>query len=417
MTELNQTIGGNGAIASLNVFFSDPILINQYIFEQWLRGFTVESTTRIVKAKQAQNAVEEKYFYLVQNEIVYQYRIFDQIVKLLADPCMFMAQGSSCEVQIPPSVRRRLIEKYFSYDEAVFRELIGRKLNDRSRKDLDDISEQTGVEMISCRRQYDNLRSVQKFFKDGHMLVNPTMATIYNVVEEKFVLPKRLARHYGVCAFLCHHRLDITKRKLSNFDFSLFRYFAKRMIKYWTKNGSSNQIPVQQLVDTSPSSSTSSGNNSGSFMIPTNTSLLILTLDFYILRDLKAVLYNHKTRLAEFQEMVIARTMGLNIKNERVTRLEERFPILLKNLLNIGAGLIQPKELRDFFIDILEKFVEILKQVPLSEDETKLFCDALIGSFHDLNSLRIHAKSKFLTPWDLFMFVVKDVSVRFVKVM
>ena len=64
-----------------------------------------------------------------------------------------MAQGSSCEVQIAPSVRKKLIEKYFSFDKPIFRELFGKKLTNKVRKDLDDVSEKTEIEMTSCRRQ------------------------------------------------------------------------------------------------------------------------------------------------------------------------------------------------------------------------------------------------------------------------
>jgi hypothetical protein len=70
--------------SSLNVFFSDPVLINQFIYERWLSGLNAESTARELRNKQTQNVGDERYFYLIQNETVYQYRIFDQIVKLLA---------------------------------------------------------------------------------------------------------------------------------------------------------------------------------------------------------------------------------------------------------------------------------------------------------------------------------------------
>ena len=39
------------------------------------------------------------------------------------------------------------------FDEAVVRELLGKKLSSRQRKDLDDIEEKSGVPLRSCRRQ------------------------------------------------------------------------------------------------------------------------------------------------------------------------------------------------------------------------------------------------------------------------
>ena len=42
---------------------------------------------------------------------------------------------------------------YYMFDKEVIRELLGKKLTGRLRKDLDDVSEKTGVSLKSCRRQ------------------------------------------------------------------------------------------------------------------------------------------------------------------------------------------------------------------------------------------------------------------------
>ena len=44
-------------------------------------------------------------------------------------------------------------KRYYEYNTSVMRELLGFKLTQRQRKDLDDISEKTGVRVRSCRRQ------------------------------------------------------------------------------------------------------------------------------------------------------------------------------------------------------------------------------------------------------------------------
>ena len=43
--------------------------------------------------------------------------------------------------------------RYYEFDAAVIRELLGKKLSSRNRKDLDDVSEKTKVPLKSCRRQ------------------------------------------------------------------------------------------------------------------------------------------------------------------------------------------------------------------------------------------------------------------------
>jgi hypothetical protein len=41
--------------------------------------------------------------------------------------------------------------RYYEFDDAVIRELLGKKLSSRHRKDLDEVSEKTCVLLKSCR--------------------------------------------------------------------------------------------------------------------------------------------------------------------------------------------------------------------------------------------------------------------------
>ena len=43
--------------------------------------------------------------------------------------------------------------RYYQFDKEVVRELLGKKLTGRLRKDLDDVSEKTNIPLKSCRRQ------------------------------------------------------------------------------------------------------------------------------------------------------------------------------------------------------------------------------------------------------------------------
>ena len=44
-------------------------------------------------------------------------------------------------------------DRYYQFDKEVVRELLGKKLTGRLRKDLDDVSEKTNITLKSCRRQ------------------------------------------------------------------------------------------------------------------------------------------------------------------------------------------------------------------------------------------------------------------------
>jgi hypothetical protein len=268
------------------------------------------------------------------------------------------------------------------------------------------------INLIS--EQYDNLRKIQKFFKANHQLASPSTTTITNLIQTTFLLPRKLARRYGVTVFLCHHRFDVNKRRLRDFNFATFYYFGKCMIKHWT--GLAEQPVAEPLVIPPPNieSSPLSSNGSGSFiMLPTTNSLLNINLSFYVLRDMKSVLYSNKGRLNEYT-LLVMKAMSKDLRQDRLVRLEERFPSLLKNLLAIGAGLVQPRELRDFFVDVLEKFVDVVRTVPLNGDELQLFCDALPTCFQEM-TLKTNQRNKFTSTWSAFLAVVRDVSVLFIK--
>lgn len=43
--------------------------------------------------------------------------------------------------------------RYYEFDKEVIREILGKKLTGRQRKDLDDVCEKTRISLKSCRRQ------------------------------------------------------------------------------------------------------------------------------------------------------------------------------------------------------------------------------------------------------------------------
>lgn len=51
-----------------------------------------------------------------------------------------------------------MVERYHELDDSVLREILGKKVTSKTRKDLDDVSELTNVPLRSCHRQYDNIQ-------------------------------------------------------------------------------------------------------------------------------------------------------------------------------------------------------------------------------------------------------------------
>ena len=81
---------------------------------------------------------------------------------------------------IDESTKQRLIESYYSLDGVLCREIVGKKLSSRLRKDLDEICEKlisvdktlvgcvnvTGLRLKSARRQFDNVKRVFKAIEE-----------------------------------------------------------------------------------------------------------------------------------------------------------------------------------------------------------------------------------------------------------
>lgn len=68
------------------------------------------------------------------------------------------------------------------------RELLGKKITSKSRKDMEEVAEKTGITLKSCRRQYDNVKRVFKIVEDlpGFLATN---------IKQHFLLSDDLAKY------------------------------------------------------------------------------------------------------------------------------------------------------------------------------------------------------------------------------
>ena len=88
--------------------------------------------------------------------------------------------------QISKEDTEKLITKYYQYDSRVMRELLGYKLTQRQRKDLDDLCDKTAYRVKSVRRQFDNLRRITRSIED-------LRGALLNNIIENFCLPTKMA--------------------------------------------------------------------------------------------------------------------------------------------------------------------------------------------------------------------------------
>lgn len=117
--------------------------------------------------------------------------------------------------------------RYYNLDDSVAREILGKKLSSRYRKDLDEVADRTGIRLKSCRRQFDN---VKRIFKS----VEELPGSVTNNIKQSFLLPDELARKYSVIVFIACLRFETAKRRLQYLDFSDFFECAQAIMTYWT---------------------------------------------------------------------------------------------------------------------------------------------------------------------------------------
>ena len=101
------------------------------------------------------------------------------------------------------TTKKRVMESYHSLDSAFCREILGRKLNSKLRKDLDEVADKTGILIRSCRRQFDNIKKVFKAVED----VAPR--NYVSTISSTFGLSKTLAEKYAALVFAASFRLEL----------------------------------------------------------------------------------------------------------------------------------------------------------------------------------------------------------------
>lgn len=85
--------------------------------------------------------------------------------------------------------------RYYQFDSVVVREILGRKLSSRNRKDMDDVSEKTRIPIRSCRRQVCTGKTLSCHDVPGKL----SLVTMYlqNFSSQDIPAKLSLVRMYG----------------------------------------------------------------------------------------------------------------------------------------------------------------------------------------------------------------------------
>lgn len=244
-----------------------------------------------------------------------------------------------------------MIELYYTFDETVVREFLGRKLSGKNRRDLDDVSEKTNISLKSCQRQFDNIKRVLKVVDDfeGSLVEN---------VKQHFHLPDQLSQSYASLVFVSYNRFETGKKKLAHLTVDDFTKCANLMIERWTQGSSESH---GRLVDDD------------------------LELDRDFLQDLHDLKLNliDKVWIEHHQKYVLRDLKRKHAAPWFVRSVEANFKVFSRNLTTIGSSLIHSKDLKDFFIDITEKIIEPCMQLKWSLEDVDAVLSSLMDTFSD----------------------------------
>ncbi|KAJ3314856.1 hypothetical protein HDV04_005277 [Boothiomyces sp. JEL0838] len=139
-----------------STFCANALVIDNNAWHSFLTGLTVQQAIeRLRKATGNDHAKTAQIIAVVTT----QYRNFEMLEAFLQHP-----KTISTQLIFPINARTRskLIQSYYKMEPRVVRELLGKKLTHRVRKELDDISTLTGIPILGCRRMFDNLKRITK---------------------------------------------------------------------------------------------------------------------------------------------------------------------------------------------------------------------------------------------------------------
>lgn len=343
------------------MFVGNYTIIDKEVYQIWLDGYSAPEAVAILKQRGILNEVGATTE-MIMSDTLDHYRTYQMLERLLQYPTKFSEQLT---FQIDPETQKYLIEKYYEIDNTVVREILGKKLSSRHRKDLDEVGEKTGVALKSCRRQFDNVKRVYKAVED-------LRGRLVNNIQSHFLVPEKLARKYAAIVFIANNRFETGKRKLQYLTFDDFLHCATCMIVNWSCNST--------------------------HLKPDDTDADLDREYLQELRDLKILL--EREILEEHRGLVCHRLKG-KLNDRMYNEMENSFKNISRTLVNIACGLNHSREARDIFIDFVEKFIEPCKHAKWTKGEMELFLSAYMDVVHELETFKTFPQLR--TVWDRYI--------------
>uniref|UniRef100_A0A182J4N9 Acidic fibroblast growth factor intracellular-binding protein n=1 Tax=Anopheles atroparvus TaxID=41427 RepID=A0A182J4N9_ANOAO len=346
---------------NVDVCVSNYTIIDPEIYQLWVEGFSYAEAAAFLTTKGGIFA--EVPYELISSDVQDHYRTYAMLEKFLHAPPKLSGQLT---FQICPQDRSLLIDRYYSLDDTVARELFGKKFNTRNRKDLDEVAEKTGVRLKSCRRQFDNVKRIYK-------AVEESQGSIANNIRHQFVLPEELAQKYAAVVFIACLRFETTKRKLQYLNFKDFYECSQVLMTYWTYT---YQHSGAEYLDTE------------------------MDKEFLLdLRDMRDLLDKEK----EIKHLVTLR-LKPTLLERAYQEVENNFRTYYRAIIMMACNLHRTREMRLLFVEMTERLIEPWKQNGWTKDQVQLFLQCIWKCVLDLEVPRDNQDIRCL--WDRYMQVI-----------
>ncbi|XP_071441151.1 acidic fibroblast growth factor intracellular-binding protein [Hetaerina americana] len=362
---MNYTMYGE-----VDVFISNYTLLDPEVYQLWIDGC---SSSEAVKQLHQRGVTQETgaSYDLLSSDVADHYRTYSLLERLLHNPPKLDEQIS---FQLEHETKQFLIERYYEFDDVVIRELLGKKLSSRHRKDLDEVSDKTKVHLKSCRRQFDNVKRVYKS-------VEEMQGSVVTNIQHNFLLSQELAEKYGAVVFIGCMRFETGKRKLQYLTFSDFLHCARVLMDKWTYR--CNRDPDGAAIDDTD-----------------------LDREFLLdMRDLRILLEKDKEH-----KHLVCQKLKPKLLERSYNELEVNFRAYTRALVGMACGLHRGRErVRSFFVDMVERFIEPWKQVAWSRVDLSHFLEAYTQSALEMDVLR---EGELKHAWERYMAVMTSCLLR-----
>jgi hypothetical protein len=162
-----------------------------FVFRNQFKKFEVETTTRE----------------LYRKDIMDQYRAFEYLEHYFQNPLLLQHHTI---IELAQAQQRQIVTYYWTLDDIFVKEILVTKKPVKSRKDLDDIAESTGLNLRRVTRQFENLKRLFVAIEESK---SSWQCNIVSYLEDNFALPQPLSVRYAALLFIQAAKFSLASKK------------------------------------------------------------------------------------------------------------------------------------------------------------------------------------------------------------